>query len=304
MKDTTTCSELKERLSAGARVVDVMTPEDYAACHLAGACNACIYEMVFMDRISEAVPDRDTELIVYDATGTRRTAELARERLLQAGYPKVSVLEGGLRALRAAGFAMESGEGPPASGTEMQVPDGVYLVDTGQSRLEWIGRNLNNRHHGSIGIQSGELVLRGGSLSRGSIVLDMHSIDNLDLQDPAWHDLLVRHLKSEDFFAVERFPTASFRLTGWEAGAGDAQEAPDGIASGELTIRGITRGVRFPAIVAPQADGSIKAHAVFDIDRTLWDVGYGSGRLFERLGMHLVHDMITLELFVLARRAP
>lgn len=51
-------------------------------------------------------------------------------------------------------------------------------------------------------------------------MLDMQSIDNQDLQEPAWQDLLVRHLKGEDFFAVERFPTASFRVTGWEAGAG------------------------------------------------------------------------------------
>lgn len=302
MKKSITCSELKGRLAAGAVVVDVMTPEDYAACHLAGACNACIYEMVFPDRISEVAPDRDTELVLYDATGTRRTAELARERLLQAGYRKVSVLKGGLSALRAAGFAMES-SGEPAAG-EAEAPEGVYRVDTGLSRLEWTGRNLNNRHHGSIGIQSGEMVMAGGSLAGGSVVLDMQSIDNQDLQDPAWHDLLVRHLKSEDFFAVERFPTASFRFTGWEAGAGDTQEAPDGTVTGELTIKGITREVRFPAIVAPQGDGSIKAHALFDIDRTLWEVGYGSGKLFERLGMHLVHDMITLELFVLARRSP
>lgn len=73
-----------------------MTPEDYALCHAAGAKNACIYEMVFLDRIAEAVPDRDTEVIVYDATGTTKTAGLARERLLQAGYTKVSILSGGL----------------------------------------------------------------------------------------------------------------------------------------------------------------------------------------------------------------
>jgi len=299
MNTTITCAELKGRLATGALVIDVMTPEDYAACHLAGAKNACIYEMVFLDRITESVPDRNAELVLYDATGTRRTAELARERLVQGGYPNVSVLEGGLAALRLAGFPMEAGVEPAP--TQPELPDGIYQVDVEKSTLEWIGRNLNNRHHGFINILSGEMVLLGGSLSAGNIVLDMNSIDNRDLQDPAWHDLLISHLKSEDFFAVQHFPTASFRLTGWQAGAGEAPEAPNGVAAGELTIRGTTRAVSFPAIVAPQTDGSIKAHAVLDIDRTLWGVGYGSGKLFERLGMHLVHDMITLELFILAR---
>lgn len=299
---TITCNELAERLAAGALVIDVMTPEDYAAGHLAGAQNACIYEMVFLDRIAECVPGRTTELVLYDASGTRLTAESARERLVQAGYPNVSVLEGGLAALRSAGFPIEASE--PAAATEAKLLDGVYQVDVGKSTLEWIGRNLNNRHHGLIAIKSGGIVITGGRLSAGNIVLDMSSVNNLDLQDPGWHDLLVRHLKSEDFFAVERFPTASFSLTGWQEQEGGSPEAPDGVATGELTIRGITRPVSFPAIVAPQSDGSIKAHAILDIDRTLWDVGYGSGRLYERLGMHLVHDIISLEMFILAGRKP
>ena len=300
--DTITCKELKERLAAGALAIDVMTPEDYAACHLAGAINACIYEMVFLDRIAECVPDRNTELIVYDASGTKLTAEVAGERLVQAGYPNVSVLAGGLAALRSAGFPIEAGQ--QAAAIEAKLRDGVYRVDVGKSTLEWMGRNLNNRHRGLITIKSGAMVIIGGRLSVGDIVLDMNTVDNLDLQDTGWRDLLIQHLKSEDFFAVERFPTASFRLTGWQEKEGGSPEAPGGIATGELTIRGITRPVSFPAIVAPQTDGSIKAHAILEIDRTLWDIGYGSGRLYERLGMHLVHDIISLEMFVLAQRKP
>jgi rhodanese-related sulfurtransferase len=286
-------------MAAGAVVVDVMTPEDYAACHIEGAQNACLYEMVFLERIAECVPDRGTELIVYDASGTSRAAEAARERLLQAGYTAVSILEGGLAGWRLAGLPIETGD--QAGRLEPMLQDGTYRVDVEKSVLEWIGRNLNNRHFGRIAILEGNLVIRGGGLSGGSIVLDMNTITNLDLQDPPWRDLLTRHLKSDDFFAVERFPASSFRLTGWEKAKDASPEAPNGIASGELTIRDVTRPISFPAIVAPQADGSIKAHAAFDIDRTLWNVCYGSVKLFERLGMHLVHDIISLELFILAR---
>jgi hypothetical protein len=70
MSDIITCEELKQLIGKGAVVVDVMTPEDFAACHLAGASNACVYEMVFLDRIAECAPGLETELIVYDETGT------------------------------------------------------------------------------------------------------------------------------------------------------------------------------------------------------------------------------------------
>jgi rhodanese-related sulfurtransferase len=293
-------NELKQRLDAGAVLIDVLTPEDYALCHAAGAKNVCIYEIGFLDRIAEFVPDRDTELIVYDATGTTRTAELSGERLLQAGYTKVSILSGGLSAWLAAGLPIEKGE--VTTLPEVTLKDGTYHIDTENSRLEWIGRNLNNRHFGRINILKGELFVVDGRPSTGTIVLDMHSISNLDLLDPVYHDMLIRHLKSDDFFGVERFPTASLTLTSWEARSGAPPEAPSGIAKGDLTIKDVTRSISFHAIVAPQQDGGVKIHAAFDIDRTLWNVCYGSARLFERLGMHLVHDLISLEVFASANQ--
>jgi polyisoprenoid-binding protein YceI len=299
MDATINSNELKQRIDQGAVVVDVMTPEDYVACHLAGAKNACIYEMVFLDHIAEFAPDRQTELIVYDSTGTSKAAESARERLLQAGYTRVSVLSGGLAAWRAAGLPIE-GADTAVAGPKLQ--DGTYQVDLETSRLEWIGRNLNNRHYGRISVQSGELVIADNKPSAGNLVLDMTTLSNIDLQDANWHDMLLRHLKSDDFFAVDRYPTASFKLTEWVEQKGASPEAPEGIAAGNLTIKDVTRPVRFRAIVAPQQDGSIKAHAALDIDRTLWNVCYGSCKMFERLGMHLVNDFVSLELFVLARK--
>jgi len=299
MSVTINCDELTERAAAGAVVIDLMTPEDYAACHVTGARNACIYEMVFLDRIADCVPDRKTELVLYDASGTTRAAEVARNRLVQAGYSSVSILKGGLAAWRSSGLPVETGD--LAGLADPALHDGVYQIVVEKSMMEWIGRSLNNRHHGRIDIKEGDIVIKDGKPSEGSIVLDMNSIANIDLQDPEWRDSLIRHLKSDDFFAVERFPTSAFKLTGWEQRAGGIPGTANGIASGNLTIRDVTRAISFPAIVAPQADGSIKAHAEFGIDRTLWNVCYGSGKLFERLGMHLVHDIITLELFILAR---
>lgn len=292
------CNELNELRANNAVVVDVMTPEDYDACHIAGARNACVYEMVFLDLIAECAPDRDSCLVLYDASGTTRAAVEARDRLIQAGYHNVSILEGGLSAWRSAELPLE---GSQIEASEPGLRDGTYQIDPEKSIFEWIGRNLNNRHYGRIAIKGGSLVIAEGTPAGGNIVLDMERITNIDLQDPGWRDMLIHHLKSGDFFAVEQFPEASFRLTGWERGKEVPPEAPDGMVTGELTIKDVTRTVSFPVTVAPQTDGSIKAHATFNIDRTLWSIRYGSGRLFERLGMHLVHDIISLEMFIQAR---
>lgn len=292
------CNELMQRLGAGAVAVDVMTPEDYITGHVAGAKNACIYEMAFLDHVAEQVSGRDIEVIVYDATGTTRSAELARERLLQAGYTNVSVLAGGFAAWRNAGLPVEADEQTVA--TQLELRDATYRVDTNKSRLEWIGRNLNKRHYGCIDIQAGELVITDGNLATGNLVLDMTTISNLDLQDAVWRDMLIRHLKSDDFFGVDSFPTASITVTGWKTQDVNSLKALQGSVTGDLTIRDVTRPVSFSATIAPQLDGSIQAHTAFDIDRTLWNACYGSCRLFERLGMHFVHDLISLELFVVA----
>ncbi len=293
-------NEVKQLIDAGAVVIDVMTPEDYAACHVAGAQNACIYEIVFLERIVEFVPDRNTELIVYDATGAGKAAEIARDRLLQAGYSRVFILAGGLSAWNNSCFPVERGVDTVLS--ESAPEDGVYRINFENSRLEWIGRNLNNRHIGQLAILEGELIIAAGLPSSGLILVDMHSLTNFDIQDAGYRNMLINHLQSDDFFAVDRFPTASLILTGWEVDASIFPEAPRGIATGELTIKGISRPVRFPAIAAPQPDGSIKIHAVFDIDRTLWGVLYGSCKYFERLGMHLVHDIVSVELFAVAQK--
>jgi polyisoprenoid-binding protein YceI len=212
----------------------------------------------------------------------------------------VKILEGGLQGWQAAGFAVESSAPPPSPVTAR---DGVYCVDAEQSVVEWTGRNINNRHYGRIAISGGEVVLTNGLPVSGSFVLDMTTITNLDLQDEGWRGMLHRHLKSEDFFDVERYPTATFELRGAAAIAGATPGTPNVEIAGSLAIKETTRPVCFPAMVAPQQDGTLKAQAALDIDRTLWNVCYGSGKLYERLGMHLVNDLISIELFIVAGEA-
>jgi rhodanese-related sulfurtransferase len=302
MTATITCQELYKRLTDGdaPRVIDVLPPEVYAARHLPGACNACVYEIVFLKGVAELAPDPATPLVLYDATGTTMAAATAREKLLEAGYRDVGVLDGGLAGWCAAGFPVEQASDPPP---EPVLGDGTYRLDPSASVLEWTGRNFNNRHYGRIPFSAGEIVIAAGELQWGELTLDMTGITNLDLQDETYRQMLVRHLKSDDFFAVDRYPVASMAISGWLPITGATPGAPDHTVQGELTIKGVTRRIAFPAAVAPQEDGSLKAQATFDIDRTAWNITYGSGKLFEKLGMHLVHDRIDIELFIVARRA-
>jgi len=299
MSSTISQSELRRALSsASVKLIDVMLPEDYAVCHIAGAENACIYEMVFLERIAACAPDCKMPVVIYDASGTTLTARTAREKLIRAGYHSVVILEGGLRAWQAAGLPVEiSEEKPPA----VAVPDGCYSIDVSASVIEWSGRNINNRHHGRISLASGAVVFDRGNLKGGNFVIDMHTIRNLDLDDEGWRSMLIRHLVSDDFFDVELYPSAALTLTGWEPIADATPGTANGIISADLTIKDVTAPVSFPAMIVPQEDGSIKAQAAFDIDRTNWNIRYGSGKLYERLGMHLVNDLISFELFLVAR---
>lgn len=300
MSTAISCKELFDRLSGGNAplIVDVLPPEVYAARHLPGACNACVYEMVFRQGIAELAPDPARTIVVYDETGTTAAAATAREKLLAAGYGEVLVLSGGLAGWTDAGYPVERSK-PAAPAAAIR--NGSYRLDAAASVLEWTGRNINNRHYGRIPFIDGELVIDGGELRRGKIVLDMTGISNLDLKDDTYRQMLVSHLKSDDFFDVARYPTATIAIIGWKTINGTTPGTPDHVITGALTIKEVTRELSFPAIITPQEDGSLKAQAVIELDRTAWGINYGSGRLFEKLGMHLVNDRIDIELFIVAR---
>jgi rhodanese-related sulfurtransferase/polyisoprenoid-binding protein YceI len=299
MKTSVTANELMELLQNGAvTLIDVMLPEDFAAKHIPGAMNACVYEMVFLDRISECVTDRNQAIVVYDDSGTTMTARTAREKLVRAGFLNVAFLEGGQQAWLEAGFA--SGPDVPLVITP-GIGVGSYIIDVEKSVIEWSGRNITNRHHGRIAISEGMVEFENGRPVAGRFVLDMRSITNLDLHDTAWRDMLLRHLMSDDFFDVAQYPTARFELTGASPITACSPGTPNMEIAGLLTIKETTLPFCFPAIIAIQDDGSIKAQASIQFDRTLWNVCYGSGKMFERLGMHLVNDLVSVELFIVAR---
>jgi polyisoprenoid-binding protein YceI len=128
----------------------------------------------------------------------------------------------------------------------------------------------------------------------------MDSLRCLDLEDQVMNAKLIAHLRSEDFFAVDRFPEVTLRVRESELLAGATPGLPNLRVAAELTLRGETRPVEFFVTAAARADGALVAQGSLQLDRTLWGAIYGSGKFFARLGMHVVNDLVDLQVKVVA----
>jgi rhodanese-related sulfurtransferase len=176
VKTSVTAYELKKLLESGSiTLIDVMLPEDFAAMHIPGAMNACVYEMAYLDRVTECVTDRNQAIVVYDDSGTTMTARTACEKLVRAGFLNVAFLEGGQQAWQEEGFATDP-DVPVAKTPEIGV--GSYIIDVEKSVVEWSGRNINNRQFSSTG-HSGTSAMGRVNCSNGSVHLvnDLVSVE-------------------------------------------------------------------------------------------------------------------------------
>jgi polyisoprenoid-binding protein YceI/rhodanese-related sulfurtransferase len=302
-KQTTPQISLEELVSrlAGPNpplVIDVLPDEEYQAAHLPGAKNACVFKVTFVEDVKQLVPERSKSLVLYGASSRDLASATATEKLLIAGYTQVTDYRGGLEDWRAAGQRIEGNVSTVSKG---HLPrNGVYQINTDRSRVEWIGRNLMSAHTGTIKLRAGRIETRTGCLVQGAFTLDMNSIENTDVQDPKIRELFVWHLKSDDFFDVERFPVAEFEIKKADALPEARPGSPNCEVTGNLTLKGITAELTFRPMFGTTADGLLAADAHFDIDRTRWNVLYGSGKFYEKLGKHLVSDDISLALKLIA----
>ena len=295
------CKELYQWISEERDfiMIDTLPPEFYQSRHIAGAHNACVYEIIFREQVREITSDVGSCIVLYDSSNRSQGAETAAEKLSAIGYTQIFVLSGGIEEWEGSGYPVDV-VGPEIE-EEPTLAEGVHPIDCSESRVEWTGRNLFKKHFGTIAMSGGEITVKEGEVIGGSIILDMRTIKNCDLRDKDENSLLIHHLKSEDFFDVEHFPTAGFDLLECGVLVGATPGSPNYFIRGKLTLKDVTKEVSIPANIVPEDNGSIRAQACFDIDRTEWNINYGSGKLFEKLGMHLVNDTISLELFITAR---
>lgn len=171
-----------------------------------------------------------------------------------------------------------------------------YKVNTTKSKIEWVGRKVTGEHRGAITISAGKLSWDGKKLTGGSFDIDMSSITNTDITDAEYNKQLIGHLQSEDFFSTAKYPKASFVITKVVPQAKNAA-----IITGDLTIKGITKQLAFPAVVQA-SENEVTATATITVDRTLYDIKYGSGSFFDNLGDKAIDNEFELNVALVATK--
>jgi len=177
----------------------------------------------------------------------------------------------------------------------------VYRADIGKTRLGWVGRKVGGKHVGALKLKSGQLLVADGRIVGGSFEMAMNTIVNLDLEDAAYNKKLVTHLKSDDFFSVEKYPVSRLVVEDVSPLSAPKPGERNHRVKGTLTIKGITRPIAFPAHVAIQGD-MLRAVADITLDRTKWNIRYGSGKFFKGLGDKLIDDDFVIQLTLVARK--
>jgi len=169
-------------------------------------------------------------------------------------------------------------------------------LDAKQSTFKWHAKKVTGEHWGYVKFSDGVVTVENKKLTGGTFNVDMTTIDCQDLQGE-YNGKLVGHLKSDDFFSVEKFKTTTLKIKTLSEIAGAKAGSNNYNVTADLTIKGITKEVAFPAQIIVTKDKVI-ANAEFDIDRTAYDIRYGSGKFFEGLGDKMINDNFNVKVRV------
>ncbi len=175
-------------------------------------------------------------------------------------------------------------------------------VDPAASEVRWEGSKkvVKDAHQGTVNVQSGEIILAGDQITGGTITLDMKSISNTDLESsPKDKAKLEGHLKSPDFFDVEKYPTATFTIKSAKPVKGKDGSTHE--FTGDLSMKGKTSPVTIPVTVNRTGD-SAEAKGKAVVDRSKFDVRYGSDSFFDNLGNKVISNDIKLDLKIVAKK--
>jgi polyisoprenoid-binding protein YceI len=157
-------------------------------------------------------------------------------------------------------------------------------VNAAKSKIKWVGEKVTGKHEGTINIKDGVLSFKDNKLTGGNITVDMTSINVTDLKAGEGKEKLEGHLKTADFFGTEKFATSKVVFKSVKA-----KSAGVYTVTADLTIKNITKPVTFDLTV-----GKNSATTTFKVDRTKYDIQYGSKSFFESLGDKAIYDEFEL----------
>lgn len=170
--------------------------------------------------------------------------------------------------------------------------DDVYNVDVTKSAVTWEGKKFSGSHNGTVNLTSGTLAFNGKKLTQGGFIVNMTTIKDADKSAG-----LEKHLKNDDFFGVEKFPAANFVIKKVATNGNVAN------ITGDITIKGVTQSITFPATVVWNADKTVTATAdKITIDRTKFGVQYKSKSVFSNIGDNFIYDDFTISVKLVAKK--
>ena len=178
----------------------------------------------------------------------------------------------------------------------------AYALQPQLSTLGWEGKAVTHGHNGTMDFASGELLVKGDAIVGGTVTVDMKTMKALDIKDAESQGKFVGHMSSDDFFGVEKFPTSIFKIVSVTPIKGAAKEADNATITGDMTIKGVTQRLSFPAKVCVK-DGVAAATGKMTIDRTKFGLKYGSKSFFDSIGDKAIYDNFDLIFNVIAKKA-
>jgi len=156
-------------------------------------------------------------------------------------------------------------------------------IDVKASTIKWVGKKVTGEHSGTVNFKDGAVVLKGKKLVGGTFIVDMNSLTATDLTGE-YQGKLNGHLKADDFFGTEKYPTATLVFKKIAAKTANVYAV-----TADLTIKGITKPVSFDLTVNANS-----ATTAFKVDRTKYDIKYNSGNFFQNLGDKTINDDFEL----------
>ncbi|MEO1654936.1 MAG: YceI family protein, partial [Bacteroidota bacterium] len=185
-----------------------------------------------------------------------------------------------------------------------------FAVDLDNSMVTWVGTKPTGRHNGSFNISEGSVKVENGEIVGGNYTIDIKTLAVLDIPaEDEGNGKLVGHLMSGDFFDAEKFPSAKFEITAVEPyeAPEEAEEVseeesefkladPTHFVSGNFELKGVSKNIKFPAKISV-SDSEVSAEAKFNINRTDWELSYGSD---ESLGDKFIRPTVHIGFNILA----
>lgn len=172
-----------------------------------------------------------------------------------------------------------------------------FKIVSANSQIDWTGRKVTGAHNGTIGIKEGNFILNDGKINGGNITINTSTIKILDVTDPDTNAQFAGHLASDDFFSIEKFPTATLDILSVKEISNSTY-----YLEGNLTIKDISHVVGFEASVENNKN-QIKLSGKLVIDRTKYDIRFRSGNFFKDLGDTLIYNDFDLDFNITAEAA-